>query len=82
MELHATGFNAWNQLRFAGAAKAEEPDDLYSFTYVLKDESIRAVRPFLSYTAGTPTPGSVPNTLCLSCALVADLRLQSRPRSG
>ncbi|KAK3387207.1 regulator of chromosome condensation 1/beta-lactamase-inhibitor protein II [Podospora didyma] len=51
-ELYATGFNAWNQLRFEeGADSSDEPDDISSFTCVLRDdEGIDAVWPFFSYT--------------------------------
>ncbi|KAK0706785.1 hypothetical protein B0T26DRAFT_472630 [Lasiosphaeria miniovina] len=64
MELYAAGFNAWNQLRFppqshAGQQEKEkeevddEPDDLSSFTCVLRDkDGIDDVEPFLSYTLG------------------------------
>ena len=54
MELYATGFNAWNQLRFdRGADSSEEPDDVSSFTCVLRDdEGIDFVQPFFSYTLG------------------------------
>ena len=54
MELYATGFNAWNQLRFDSApmGEDEEPDDVFRLTCVLRDESISGLRAFLSYTRG------------------------------
>ncbi len=58
MMLYATGFNAWNQLRFgAGQSDAdtveeeEEPNDLASFSCVL-DQDVDRVSPFYSYTIG------------------------------
>ena len=61
MMLYATGFNAWNQLRFDGGqsdavAKEEqeeqqEPEDLASFACVL-DHGVDRVSPFFSYTIG------------------------------
>ncbi|KAM7208448.1 E3 ubiquitin-protein ligase HERC2 [Naviculisporaceae sp. PSN 640] len=54
MELFATGFNAWNQLFFdhgqEGSHGSPEPEDIRSFTSVLRDERIEQVDAFLSYT--------------------------------
>ncbi len=51
MKLYATGFNAWNQLRFDGADPVE-PVDYTEFTCVLQDDAISRPRPCLSYTLG------------------------------
>ncbi|KAL2136673.1 hypothetical protein VTI74DRAFT_2405 [Chaetomium olivicolor] len=48
MTLYATGFNAWNQLQFEKPGD-DEPDDLSSFTCVLRDD-VRQIHPFSSYT--------------------------------
>jgi len=60
MELYATGFNAWNQLRVADPLTGwdDEPDDMFRFTCVFADEAIRDVRPALTYTRGKPPPPS------------------------
>ncbi len=61
MDLYATGFNAWSQLRFPSPSlspKEEEPDDLFSFTCVSRDVRAASVRPFLSYTVGKILPRS------------------------
>ncbi|KAK0635014.1 regulator of chromosome condensation 1/beta-lactamase-inhibitor protein II [Bombardia bombarda] len=54
MELYATGFNAWNQLRFEDGGNGlhlhQEPDDIRVFTRVLSDDAIDHVDPFISYT--------------------------------
>jgi len=54
MELYATGFNAWRQLEFRPRSpqEQEEPDDIFEFRYVLRDEAIANVKAFLSYTRG------------------------------
>ncbi|KAK4122944.1 hypothetical protein N657DRAFT_646702, partial [Parathielavia appendiculata] len=54
MELYATGFNAWNQLRFDNSHDAgdEEPEDISSFTCILRHEAIHQIHAFLSYTRG------------------------------
>lgn len=52
MVLYATGFNAWNQLQFDTPGGATEPDDIFCFTCVLRDDAIDCVRPFFSYTCG------------------------------
>lgn len=51
-ELRAAGFNAWGQLQFDNSASGDADDstDFRSFTLVLRDEAIHAVRPLLSYT--------------------------------
>jgi hypothetical protein len=51
MELYATGFNAWNNVRFHNSDHAE-PDDIFHFTCVLRDENISGLKSFLSYTVG------------------------------
>ena len=60
MELYATGFNAWNQLRFLAEGEEGEPDDMHSFACVLRDEWVGRLRPCLSYTAGRYEPGRPP----------------------
>ncbi|KAK0747634.1 regulator of chromosome condensation 1/beta-lactamase-inhibitor protein II [Apiosordaria backusii] len=50
MALYATGLNAWNQLDFGSIKKEQEPDDIFTFTCVLKDNDTDYVRPFPSYT--------------------------------
>ncbi|KAH8888300.1 RCC1/BLIP-II [Thozetella sp. PMI_491] len=67
MELYATGFNAWNQLRFDGAntTNTTDPEDLSGFTCVLQDDAIDGLRPYFSYTlvntaAGLRSAGLVP----------------------
>lgn len=53
MELYAAGLNAWNQLRFGDPSLGEgEPDDVRSFTCVLRHQHISRPRPFLSHTLG------------------------------
>ncbi|KAH6622799.1 regulator of chromosome condensation 1/beta-lactamase-inhibitor protein II [Chaetomium tenue] len=47
--LYATGFNAWNQLQFETFGD-NEPDDIPSFTCVLRRDEDDCVRPFFSYT--------------------------------
>jgi hypothetical protein len=51
MELYASGFNAWNQLRF-DRNSVEEPYDLWQFEKVLGDEVIEIWRAGLSSTLG------------------------------
>ena len=51
MELWASGFNAWNQLRFDKDLPAE-PQDLSELTCVLKDVRIEVLRTSLSATLG------------------------------
>jgi hypothetical protein len=51
MVLYATGFNAWNQLQFEGP-EVDEPDDIASFTCVLREDTVDHVRAFSSYTRG------------------------------
>lgn len=54
MELHACGFNAWNQLYFDTREVLEaEPDDYREFKCVLNtEEDILFVRAGLSWTLG------------------------------
>lgn len=56
MELHAAGFNAWNQLYFdsrpSEVTTDSEPDDISSFTRVLVAGDIRTPVSGLSYTLG------------------------------
>jgi len=56
MELHAAGFNAWNQLHFEarpGEVTADsEPDDISSFTRVLAAGDIGIPVSGLSFTLG------------------------------
>ncbi|KAK4252024.1 E3 ubiquitin-protein ligase HERC2 [Corynascus novoguineensis] len=49
MVLYATGFNAWNQLKFE-VPGIDEPNDIQSFTCVLREDAVEDVHPFLSYT--------------------------------
>jgi hypothetical protein len=51
MELYASGFNAWNQLRF-GNNLVEEPYDLWHFKKVFKDEIAEIWRASFSSTLG------------------------------
>lgn len=51
MVLYATGFNAWDQLKFE-APGIDEPNDIQSFTCVLRENTVEDIRPFLSYTQG------------------------------
>ena len=51
MELYASGFNAWDQLRF-DKTNGTEPEDISGFTCVLKDDTIHDIKAFLSYTLG------------------------------
>lgn len=51
MELYASGFNAWGQLRFQDQKGRAEPDDLHEFACVLTDDAIDQTRPSLSNTA-------------------------------
>lgn len=61
MELHAAGFNAWNQLSFGedvGRSESSgedhvEPHDVASFTRNLSAETIGRPVSHLSYTLGT-----------------------------
>ncbi|KAK4195330.1 regulator of chromosome condensation 1/beta-lactamase-inhibitor protein II [Triangularia verruculosa] len=71
MSLYATGLNAWNQLDFTTPQKDQEPDDIFTFTCVLKDKHIDYIRPFPSYTlvytttnplTPTHTSGFIPKT--------------------
>ncbi|KAK4179964.1 regulator of chromosome condensation 1/beta-lactamase-inhibitor protein II [Triangularia setosa] len=50
MALYATGLNAWNQLDFGRNQNDQEPDDIFTFTCLLKDKNISHIRPFPSYT--------------------------------
>lgn len=58
MEVHAAGFNAWNQLRFQEppppSSGNEEPEDLHEFACVLADGDhiLGDVASSLSYTLG------------------------------
>jgi hypothetical protein len=52
MGLYATGFNAWRQLQFEDPTDDQEPDDIASFTCVLRDVVVNTIRPFFSYTRG------------------------------
>jgi hypothetical protein len=51
IELYASGFNAWNQLRF-DSDLVEEPYDLWRFEKVLEDEVIEIWRVGFSSTLG------------------------------
>ncbi|KAK0674583.1 regulator of chromosome condensation 1/beta-lactamase-inhibitor protein II [Cercophora samala] len=65
MSLYATGLNAWSQLDFTTTQKDhQQPDDIFTFTCVLKDKNIDYVRPFPSYTLvyTTTTPLSPTHT--------------------
>lgn len=53
MNLYASGFNAWNQLNFDTIPSDEEPDDLFTFTKVLPDNSVGHVVSKICYTAGS-----------------------------
>jgi hypothetical protein len=52
MELYASGFNAWGQLRFQASETNDDPDDLHEFTCVLTGEAIDQPRLSLSYSLG------------------------------
>ncbi|ORY56116.1 regulator of chromosome condensation 1/beta-lactamase-inhibitor protein II [Pseudomassariella vexata] len=61
MELYATGFNAWNQLRFGGpdaSPESQDPDDLHGFKLVLRNSSFEPPHASLSCTL-VKTPSSV-----------------------
>ena len=49
MQLYATGFNGWNQLRFDDSGP-EEPEDISHFTCVLQDDALSDLEPYLSHT--------------------------------
>ncbi|KAH6848306.1 regulator of chromosome condensation 1/beta-lactamase-inhibitor protein II [Chaetomium sp. MPI-CAGE-AT-0009] len=49
MVLYATGFNAWNQLQFEPPG-VDEPDDISSFSCVLRGDDDDCIRSFFSYT--------------------------------
>jgi len=51
IELYASGFNAWNQLRF-DSNLVEEPYDLWHFEKVVEDEVIEIWRVGFSNTLG------------------------------
>ncbi|KAK0639347.1 regulator of chromosome condensation 1/beta-lactamase-inhibitor protein II [Cercophora newfieldiana] len=78
MELYAAGFNAWGQLQFGKDEQTnEEPDDIPTFTRVLRDDNgIDGIHPFPSYTivhtktSGVLTAGLIPK---------ADLPLTTLP---
>ena len=55
MELHACGFNAWNQLVFEDDVEGvpeEEPSDLSELRCVLKAEAIQVLRAGFTSTLG------------------------------
>lgn len=54
MELHATGFNAWNQFSFdTPLADIEKtPDDVFSFTKIIGGRELDRPEPTLCYTKG------------------------------
>jgi hypothetical protein len=59
MELYASGFNAWNQLRFltsaedgVGPDQEAAPEDVRGFNCVLQDDEIGRPTSFLSHTVG------------------------------
>ncbi|KAK4098272.1 RCC1/BLIP-II [Parathielavia hyrcaniae] len=61
MELYATGFNAWHQLRFESPHDVgeddSEPEDISSFTCVLQHDAIHQIHALLSYTRVTLDDG-------------------------
>ncbi|KAG6039718.1 hypothetical protein E4U41_002157 [Claviceps citrina] len=50
MALYATGFNAWNQLRFGQESRGSEPEDIFTFSNVLTDDALERPRAGLHYT--------------------------------
>lgn len=54
MELHATGFNAWNQFSFDTPLADLEttPDDVFSFTKIIGGQTLDRPEPTLCYTKG------------------------------
>ncbi|KAI0011678.1 RCC1/BLIP-II [Xylariaceae sp. FL0662B] len=50
MELFAAGFNAWRQLEFESKSPSNEPNDIFAFQSILKDDIIERPSAFLSCT--------------------------------